>query len=537
MMDKRNNSITRFLGYTSLALTISACSSIGGSPSDGYDIVINNGRVIDPETKLDAIRNVGIKDGRIVTITESAITGTETVDATGMAVAPGFIDTHTHSSKKFNIKMAMMDGVTTAMDYELGGVNIGAWYDQEAGKWPINYGTCVAHEQVRMMIHDDMKMEDPTDAGDAFKLRAESVKDGYEGWAKQLSTKAELEQITKILDENLRQGALCIGTTPGYASAGISSYELFEVQKAAARYGRPIGSHTRYHGSTKPPQEGTLGANEVIVNAMVLNAPLVYSHNNDWGWWEIEEKLTYARKQGYNMWAEYYPYEAVSTAIAAGPLVPEIFIGVLGLKYEETMFDPTQNKFINQAEYEEIVKADPGRTMVVYNRMRGEWMPKWLELENVTVGSDAMWSDDPTHDWDTDPAKFAGHPRTSGSHTTVLRMGREHNISLLQSISQLSYWPAQFLAKTGLPFFDERGRMQEGMIADIVVFDPATVKEGSTYKQHENGLPPIGLPHVMVNGKFVKRDNKAIKALVGLPVRYPVEAKGKWEPVGSEYIK
>ncbi|WNC66982.1 hypothetical protein RI845_10615 [Thalassotalea nanhaiensis] len=521
-----------------LSLAIAACSSTdGGNAPESYDIVINNGRVIDPETKFDGIRNVGVKDGRIVTITEDAITGNDTIDATGFVVSPGFIDTHTHSSVKYNIKMAMMDGVTTAMDYELGGMNIGAWYDQEMGQWPINYGTCVSHEQARMMVLDKLNLTEPIDAKDAFTLRAKSKEDGMESWSVQVSTKAELENITKILDENLRQGALCIGTTVGYAAVGISSYELFEVQRTAARYGRPIGSHTRYHGTNKPPQEATLGADEVILNAMILDAPLVYSHNNDWGWWEIEEKLSIAREKGYNMWAEYYPYEAVSTAIGAAPLAPEIFINVLGYSYEDAMYDPTQSKFLSQAEYEDVLAKDPGRTVIVYNRMRTEWMPDWLTLENVTIGSDAMWSNNPEDNWDTDPAKYAGHPRTSGSHTTILRLGREHKVSLTQSISQLSYWPAKFLGKTGLTFFDERGRIQEGMVADIVIFDPKTVKEGSSYDVGQNGLPPIGLPHVIVNGKFVKRDNQAIKEMAGLPVRYPVEETGRWQPVKAKQIK
>ena len=72
--------------------------------------------------------------------------------------------------------------------------------------------------------------------------------------------------------------------------------------------------------------------------------------------------------------------------------------------------------------------------------------------------------------------------------------------------------------------------MQEGMVAHIVVFDPETIVEQSTYKPGENGLPPVGLPHVIVNGVFVKRDGEATGALPGLPIRYPVEDKGRHVP-------
>ena len=79
--------------------------------------------------------------------------------------------------------------------------------------------------------------------------------------------------------------------------------------------------------------------------------------------------------------------------------------------------------------------------------------------------------------------------------------------------------------------------MQEGMTADIVVFDPETVREGSTYKASENGLPPIGLPHVIVNGVFVKKDHKATDQFPGLPVRYPVEDKGRHVPASQAQWK
>ena len=107
-----------------------------------FDLVILNGRVMDPETEFDAIRNVGILDGKIVLITEEEISGKKTIDATGHVVSPGFIDTHYHAVDDFATKMALRDGVTTGMDLELGAFNVKGWYDQktETG-WQVNYGT------------------------------------------------------------------------------------------------------------------------------------------------------------------------------------------------------------------------------------------------------------------------------------------------------------------------------------------------------------------------------------------------------------
>ena len=153
---------------------LGACSATG---QDTYDLVILNGRVMDPETEFDAVRNVGIEGGRIVTITEEEISGADSLDATGHVVTAGFIDTHTHSSDKFSIRMSMRDGVTSGMDLELGALNISAWYEREAGQWEMNYGTAVSHEMTRMVVHDKLELSDPIDASDIFNLRAESVKD------------------------------------------------------------------------------------------------------------------------------------------------------------------------------------------------------------------------------------------------------------------------------------------------------------------------------------------------------------------------
>ncbi len=126
--------------------------------------------------------------------------------------------------------------------------------------------------------------DEPIDTVDVFNSRAAAVKvDGVAGWSVTKSRLEQINQITKILDENLRQGALGIGSTPGYASQRITTYELFEVQRAAARYKRWTGFHTRFHCSGKTPQEAQLGFAEVFTNACLLKAPLLICHDNDYG--------------------------------------------------------------------------------------------------------------------------------------------------------------------------------------------------------------------------------------------------------------
>jgi N-acyl-D-amino-acid deacylase len=155
-------------------------------------------------------------------------------------------------------------------------------------------------------------------------------------------------------------------------------------------------------------------------------------------------------------------------------------------------------------------------------------------MPHMVVASDSMWSTDKSQNWDTDPSEFVGHPRTSGAHTKSLRMAREDDVPLMFTLAQLSYWSALHLGDMGLKSMKVRGRMQEGMVADITIFDPQTVAEGSDYKPGMNGLPPKGLPHVIVNGQFVKRDNKATNVMAGQPIRFPVEEKPRFVPATTE---
>src|SRR3984957_13211791 len=123
--------------------------------SQTYDVVLRNGRVMDPETKLNAIRNVGIQDGKIAAITADALSGKTIIDATGLVVAPGFIDLHSHGQDAENCRYKAMAGVTTALELERGGFPVAPWYTDRAGKALINYGASSGHIPVVMnVLHD-----------------------------------------------------------------------------------------------------------------------------------------------------------------------------------------------------------------------------------------------------------------------------------------------------------------------------------------------------------------------------------------------
>ncbi len=502
------------------------------------DVAILNGRVMDPETKFDAVRNVCVINGWITKITEDKITGKETINAKGHVVAPGFIDTEQHGLGPWGIKVNLRDGVTTQMDLEAGALNISEWYAARKGKTQANYGTVVGQEFARMRVHDGLALKGPNVTMPYFlDFRAEAAKDKVDGWSVTRSSVEQMNQITKTLDEGLRQGAIGVGSTIGYAQKGITTYEMFEAQRAAARYGRLTAVHHRFHPSAATPTETPTGVNEVLVNAMLLNAPLEVHHDNDYGWWENQEKLAMARAQGHNVWATYYPWTAGSGNAGASILAPDTWEKAMGYKYEETIYDPLNDKYLTKEELLALAKKDPGYTLVAFSPPRKEWLPEWTKIEHFTVAGDGMPGlDDKGNrmDWDAPYSKYVGHPRTAGTHATVLRVARENGVPLMHTIAQLSYWPAKHLGDTGLKALQERGRMQEGRVADITIFDPNAVTEQANYKRGKSGLPSTGIPYVLVNGTIVVKDSKVLKDVYpGQPLRFPVEEKGRFAPVSK----
>ena len=528
----------KLAAFVTAAIFAASCM-VNVSFAQDYDLVIVNGRVMDPETMYDSIANVGIRKGLIAIITKDNITAAKKIDAKGLVVAPGFIDTHVHGQDPFTIKMVLRDGVTTAMDLEVGACRVGNWYDKKAESgWQVNYGTASSHALNRMRVHDpEVTMNEPVDFANAATYMHAAAEDGVVGWAVTKDTIETLNKVSRLLDEDMQQGALGLAATPAYMARGLTTYALFEAQRVAARYGRVTAVHTRFHLSSEPPTEAAIGFDEVFTNASLLDAPLLIMHDNDYGWWEIEEKLQLARAKGFNMWAEHYPYASGGTAISADFLRPEIWEDTQGHRYEETIFDPQTGSFFTRETFEKTVASDPGRSIVIFMPWREEWIKYWLTMPHMAVSSDGISGHDADGNllpWDADYSDYSGNPRTAGTHAKTLRLGREQGVPLMFQLSQLSYWPALHLGDAGLQSMKDRGRVQVGKIADLTLFDPDKVTDNATFKARENGLPSTGIPYVIVSGKPVVEDSKVLKDVKpGQPIRYPVEDKGRFVPVNK----
>jgi N-acyl-D-glutamate deacylase len=543
---KRSRSRLEAGGIQRVLVAVFAIIATAVSPpifAETYDVAINNGRVMDPETNFDGVRNVGIKDGKIVAITADAIKGKETINAKGHVVAPGFIEGHQHATDPFSRKVNLRDGLTTQMDFEAGAGDIAKWYADHEGKTQSNYGMVVLATLARVSVLDGPEIAAlGNDMGGLFAYTVgaaakKAQKEGRKpGWSSTLPNKKQMTQIMGYIDEGLRQGALGVGIPVGYMTTGVTQYELYKYQELAAKYGRISNGHVRFAG-VRPPTEGQLGVQEMLANAMVLDAPFMAVHlNSNMDWEYTIPMVNDAReKRGAKVWGEVYPYTAGST-IASTDVLTESSMAQMGITYSDVAnLDGTR---WDKAMYEDVRKNDPGRAVIIYTNPE-EAVAKWMAMPGVVVVSDGMAVQDAEgnyYPWDSPYEGKSVHPRTAGTRAKVLRMVREDkNMSLMEAISKMSYLHAKYFDELGgISQFRTKGRVQVGADADIVVFNPDTVTDNSTYEPGMGALPSTGIPYVLVNGVVVVKDSVVQKVFPGKPIRFPVMGKGRLDQISIE---
>ena len=303
-----------------------------------YDLAIIGGRVIDPESGLDAVRNLGVNGGRIETLTDSPLDGNAVIDADGLVVAPGFIDLHSHGQDAENYEVQARDGVTTALELEVGAGDMDSWYEDRRGTSLINYGASVGHIPVRIEVMDD--------PGDFLPVADAAYRE---------ATTEELGRIKEGIEHGLRRGALAVGFGLDY-TRGCSRWEVIEAFRIAAKYNAPCHVHIRGKGHMEP-MSGIEAAGEVIAAAAVTGAPLHIVHIQSTGMHATGNTLAMiqgTRERGLDVTTECYPYAAGMTAIDSA-LFSEGWQQKYGISYDSLQWADTGERLTSStfAEYRE----------------------------------------------------------------------------------------------------------------------------------------------------------------------------------------
>jgi hypothetical protein len=281
--------------------------------SELFDVVLANGRVIDAETKLDAVRNVGIKNGHIAAVSKEQLHGRQLVDVKGLVVAPGFIDWHAHGQNTLADRVQAFDGVTTSLELEAGMLPIARWYDLQAkGKRVVNYGAASSWGVARMATLEDLPL--PAEP----KATALFANFGLTKWPNDVATSEQVDHIVNLTEQGLKEGGLGIGVVPGCAP-GSGYKELLAVHTLAAKYNVPTYSHVRSEGDVDP-LSAAQAYGEMLSFAAATAANVHICHLNSTSFRDMPQAVSMIHRgldQGLNITVEAYPYEAASTGIGA----------------------------------------------------------------------------------------------------------------------------------------------------------------------------------------------------------------------------
>jgi N-acyl-D-aspartate/D-glutamate deacylase len=469
----------------SVALILCALPAL----SQSYDVVIQGGRVLDPETGLDAVRNVGITQGKIRKISAESLDGKRVIPARGLVVAPGFIDLHQHGQDLESQRVKALDGVTTALELEIGKPDVAAFLQSKKDRSLINYGTAASHAAARSLAFGTPIPEE------GLLPKAGTATD-------QAASPEQLAAMKARLQHELDAGALAIGMGIQY-TPGATRWEVVEIFRLAAENKVPVYTHVRSSGR-REPGSSIESVNEVIAAAAVSGAPLHIVHLNSSCGSQGPDCLTLvagARARGLDVTTEAYPYEAGMTSINSALFNPG-WQEKFGITYKDLMLPETGER-LTQARFDELHRSSTPQLVILFSNTM-EAVDSVFRNPLVMVASDGD----------------KGHPRNAGTYCRILAryVRTQGTLTLMDAMRKMSLMPAQFLERS-TSAARAKGRLQEGADADVVIFDPQTVSDRSTFQKPM--VESVGVEYLLVGGVAVVEKGKLMdgvfpgKALLG----------------------
>ena len=460
---------------------------VGGT----LDLVIRGGRVLDPESGLDARRDVGIQDGRVVVLAgpgSPAVQGREVLDAQECVVAPGFIDLHSHTPTRLGQRFSVLDGVTTALDLEAGAFPVSGFGTAVEAAPLINFGASAGYSSVRLHV---------LEGADHPALTAvEGVLSAMGGPGFTAAAGARHRPpLRELLGQALHDGGLGVGLLLDYMSDAVDDAELTTVFDVAASFGAPVFVHVR-RGLAGDPQ----GLLELVRLSESTGAPLHVCHVNASAMGCVASWLDTIREaQGrrVDVTTELFPYTAGSTSISA-----EVFRRdwrrIFDIDYTDVQWSATGEWLTESSWHRHLAERPDG--LVIHHYMQEAWLETAMRDPGVVVSSDAMPLLSP--DQRVAPNGMGTFSRVLGRYTRDFA-----TLGLLDAVSRMTLLPARRLEKVA-PLFSHKGRVRPGADADLTVFDPVRVSDLATYEQPL--VASTGVRHVVVGGQPVVREGQIV---------------------------
>jgi N-acyl-D-glutamate deacylase len=503
--------IRSFLVTSILASTLATGAVLG---AERYELVLSGGLVMDPESGLQAPRNVGVRAGKIVAISESDLIGQRTIDVRGKVVAPGFIDLHSHGQNLLGGRVQAFDGVTTALENEIGQFPVAAAYaDAAAPGRAIHYGYSVAWDLVRASVLAGAGPDGTLPGRAAAREKAASS-------VARAATTQERSEILTLLERGLDDGALGIGLALGYVP-GATPEEVHEVSELAARRGVTVFTHLRSGVSDFSATE------EVIANAATTGAHWHIMHV----YWDSEEQLDLlarALRAGLTITPDTKGWLSGSTFLGAPFLSAAALQASGGTPHDLLYYGRRIESF---DELEQLRARDPGALIIalepnddIVDTHRREETARRLRTPGWVLASDTMpWMTPqsqlvPATAWPLPRTAWA-HPRSAATYTRVLQTYvREWRLASLMDVLRAgSLNPARELEQSVAQFRD-KGRLKIGADADLIVFDPERVTAVATVEQP--AALSVGMEYVLVGGTLlIDKGRLNTRALPGQAIR------------------